>query len=66
MVTETMLFLSIRQNNWDAATETATKLRSQNLSEQQQALYTAVSHAANGDIIAQFLLTILVEAQWNN
>lgn len=66
MVTETMLFLSIRQNNWDAATEIAAKLRSQDLSKQQQALYIAVSHAAKGDTIAQFLLTIMVEAQWNN
>ena len=66
MVTDTMLFLAIRQNNWDEAIELATKLTTQNESPLQQALYNAVGYAASGDIIAQFLLTILVETQWNN
>ena len=66
MVTDTMLFLAIRQNNWDEAIELATKLTAQNKAPSQQALYNAVGYAASGDVIAQFLLTILAGTQWNS
>ncbi|MCK5808320.1 hypothetical protein KAH37_04960 [bacterium] len=66
MVTDTMLFLSIRQRNWDAAVELAVALQEEEATQRQEAIYRAVVHAAAGDGVAQFLLTILVETEWNS
>ncbi len=66
MVTETMLFLSVKQQNWDAAYAILNQLRAQGKSAHNPPIYNAVNEAANGDKIARFLLTLWVHTTWNN
>lgn len=66
MVTDTMLYLSIAQNNWENARMLVNELEQQENRAPKQPLYNAVKKAASGDKIALFLLTILVKTEWNN